>query len=205
MSGCLRPDEVIDAVDGVLSAPRLTHLDSCTTCRGLVDETRAALDAARAAGVPEPSPFFWTTVNARVREAIREAPASATPLLGPGWAAWLRWHHLVPLTGVAALVLALFSAVGRSVVDSHVEEPGAVAAERSSDTRVVLSDVREVPSDDALEFMGRLAGLLPESDDTPLEIRPLQDLGDVAAATLSLDEQDALKVLLRAALDRPKS
>ena len=74
-----------------------THLASCAACAAKLQgfkQTMALLDEWQA---PEPSPFFDTRLNARLREEMAR-PA-------PGWFQWFR-HHALAMS-LAALVLAV--------------------------------------------------------------------------------------------------
>jgi hypothetical protein len=205
MTPCLTPDEFVDLVDGVLAADREAHLATCAGCAATATDVREALAAALSAAVPEPSPLFWPGVNARVQAAV--AASAAT-----GWRAWLRLDVLVPIAGLALVVMAIASAMdalsptgpgasdvtrtitdgARSfeIADGVVDEPAAEAA---------LST-----ADDALAMMADLASTLPEGGWDALGVTRLPDL-DVAAAALTADERDALAALLQSAVERPKS
>ena len=56
----LRPEQLLDVADGTRPGEEVPHLQSCAICAREVADLRAAIDAARVVGVPEPSPFFWT-------------------------------------------------------------------------------------------------------------------------------------------------
>jgi hypothetical protein len=144
--------------------------------------------------VPEPSPYFWATVNRRVLAAIGDAPARS------GWRAWLAWDTLVPVAGMAAVLLALGAAIARPPAPNVVTGPPLVDAVPTG-----TPDAVGEPADDALALVMDLADTLPDAGRDSLTLAPLPDLGDVAAAALTDDELDALAVILRAAVDRPKS
>jgi hypothetical protein len=195
MTPCLQPEELIDYADGVLDATRAAHVAACASCRAAAAQVQAALaDAARAA-VPEPSSYFWASVNHRVHGAIAELP----PTRGE-WRTWLAWDTLVPLAGMAALLVALGTAVARPPTRVAVAwRPIAEAPE------VAAPEALVEPSDDALALVVELAATLPDTGRAALGLGPLPDLGDVAAAALSDDELQALESILRTAVDRPKS
>ena len=200
MTPCLRPDQFIDLLDGSAEAAAALHLTGCAACQATLSEVRLALASAAEADVPEPSPFFWSQVNARVRSALEGAPRQSAT----GWWAWLRIDVVVPLAGMALIVVALTSAIGRVPTatgaarpvdgsDEHVAWPAgsATAGELAS-------------SDGALELMLDLAVAIPESEWDTFGLAALPDLG-VVAQSLSPDEQHALTALLQAAVDRPQS
>ena len=71
-----------------------THLDTCAECSGKLKEFRATMALLDEWQAPEPSPYFDTRLQARLRE---EQARKAT-----GWWAWLRKPALA---GAMALLL----------------------------------------------------------------------------------------------------
>ena len=82
-----------------------SHVEGCETCRARIDENLGVLAEARKAD-PEPSPLCWERLSDRVRLAVAVEPVEPAPLTQ-----WLRWPVLVPLTGLAAIILALSSVI----------------------------------------------------------------------------------------------
>ncbi len=207
MTPCLTPDEFVDLVDGTLAAHREAHLATCAACAATATDVREALAAAMSAEVPEPSPLFWPSINARVQAAVAESAVT-------GWRAWLRLDVLVPMAGLALVVMAIASALdavsptasipteGASVSISagapSVEFPAEVADDAVADPAIAPA------ADDALAMMADLASALPEGGWDALGVTRLPDL-DVAAAALTAEERDALAALLQSAVERPKS
>lgn len=120
----LTPDELIDAVEGTLGPDRQKHLGACEPCRDEAARLTQILLAARGAEIPEPSPLFWDRFSARVRAAVadQDAPTGGVALR------WLRWPVLVPLAGLALLVIALISSVSRVPVAREAEMTAAPSA-----------------------------------------------------------------------------
>jgi len=206
MTPCLTPDEFVDLVDGTLAAEREAHLATCAACAATATDVREALAAAMSADVPEPSPLFWPGVNARVQSAIAETPVT-------GWRAWLRLDVLVPVAGLALVVMAIASAVdavspagpGSDRLAWTIAD-GTPSAELASEMPdAPLADAATTPADDdALAMMADLASSLPEGGWDALGVTRLPDL-DIAAASLTADEREALATLLQSAVERPKS
>lgn len=194
MTPCLRPDEFIDVLDGAADPAATAHLVACAVCQATLAEVRDALAEAERATVPEPSPLFWPQVNARVRAAIADDPHASA-----GWLAWLRWDVVVPLAGLATIVVALAAAVGRVGTATPAAPIGAVAGLGAGDRTAA-----DAAGDGALELVLDLAATVPDGEWDTLGVARLPDLG-VAAEVLSLDEQQALNALLRAAVERPQS
>jgi hypothetical protein len=189
MTPCLTPDEFIDLVDGALPASRQSHLDDCAACAATAREVRLALDLATAAPVPEPPALFWSSVNARVRAAVAET--------SPGWRAWLRWDVVVPIAGLAVVMVAL-----ATTIEHRLPAASSPAATVGAGLDDQVADGE--PPDDALAMMIDLADSLPEGGWDALGVSRLPDI-DIAAAALSADEQRALADLLQSAVERPKS
>ncbi len=89
-----------------VSAKVHAHVAECEGCRSEVDARKATLAAMDAWTAPEPSPYFFTRLNARVREEREAAPA--------GWLARLRASfvygqraHVRPLAAIALAVMLL--------------------------------------------------------------------------------------------------
>ena len=66
----LTPDELIDAMEGLLSEERQAHLATCEQCQRELAGLSSALSEAKQVSVPEPSPLFWPNFSQRVRMAI---------------------------------------------------------------------------------------------------------------------------------------
>ena len=94
----LTPDELIDAMDGVLASERHAHLTSCAECQRQLDDVDAVLSDAKQTTVPEPPPFYFTQLSAHVNAEIDKQLANA-------WPQWLRWQTLLPLGAVAMIIL----------------------------------------------------------------------------------------------------
>lgn len=206
MTPCLSPDEFVDLLDGTLAADRRAHLDTCDACRTTAADVREALTAAESLDVPEPSPLFWPAINARVQSAIADDAAAAR-----GWRAWLRLDVLVPIAGLALVVMAIASAVDTlSPAGQFPDGPGGAIPEERLVAEFGAGVLDEPPpdapavDDDALAMMADLADTLPDGGWDALGVTRLPDL-DVAAAALTDEERSALASLLQSAVERPKS
>jgi hypothetical protein len=66
-------DLLLDPVS--VSAEVRAHVGECERCQGELAELKAAMEALDAWQAPEPSPYFLTRLNARVREERDAEPA----------------------------------------------------------------------------------------------------------------------------------
>ena len=146
--------ELVDALDGALDAHRLAHVSSCPSCTSQLEEFRAIAGEAAAADVPEPPPFFWNQLSARVRASIAEEP-----LPGSWSLAWRRWSR--PTTAIAAAVVIAGTIVSLSGLwprSSSKSEPPAAAALQIHDDGDAGEDVfAEIDNDEAWALVRALA------------------------------------------------
>lgn len=110
MTPHLTDDAALDAALESGSASARSHAQGCAACAGRVDELRGALELARTAEVPEPSPFYWQQLRSGVSRRIAGEP-------GPR-----RVAFLLPLAVVAGL-----GAVALSLVLPRTPEPPPAA------------------------------------------------------------------------------
>ncbi len=97
MTAHVADESVVDLALGGGSAQARAHAGSCETCARRVQEARAALELARGASVPEPSPLYWDALRSGVSRRIAEDKPRTS-----GWAI------LLPLSAAAALVAVLW-------------------------------------------------------------------------------------------------
>lgn len=129
-----------------------THVEGCDRCcRELAElrETMALLDAWES---PEPSPYFMTRLNARLREEREAAPA--------GWLERLRARfafgsqaHVRPLTAMALTIMLLLGG-GTYLGITNWEQPAALPTQtavvqdlQTLDNNAQLLDQLEALSD----------------------------------------------------------
>jgi hypothetical protein len=103
-----------------------THVAECESCRKQLDELRATMALMDTWTAPEPSPYFMTRLNARMREE-REAPPQ-------GWFQRLRARiaygppmHARPMAAMALTVMLLVGGgayLGISNIETPVANPG---------------------------------------------------------------------------------
>jgi hypothetical protein len=177
----LTPDELIDAMEGVLDGKRRAHLDVCEECRRQFEDLHEVLSDAKRTGVPEPSPLFWNHFSARVNDAIDRE-------IDRAWPQWLRWQVLLPLGAVAMIILALMASVPKgNIADAPVA--AEVAPVVADDTWASFADlVGDVDADVAADAV---------------VIEP--GLADQAVLLLTTEERQELSRLLQAELARAKS
>ena len=182
----LTPDELVDALDGLLEPSRTTHLEACGPCRQQLADLGAVLRDTRQVDVPEPSPLYWQHLSARVRTAIVAEVASAG-----GWRHWVRWPVLAPVAVLALIVMALAAAVPRqAAVTPDVAAVNAAVDQPLGDSFAVVANlVGDIDWDTAMS-----AGLT---------VGP--GAADQAVLELTAAEQQELARLLKAELTKAKS
>jgi hypothetical protein len=179
----LTPDELIDAMEGMLSPERQAHLATCEECQRALAGLSTVLSDAKQASVPEPSPLFWTHFSERVGTAIDQDSNQAG-----GWPSWMRWQVLAPIGVAAMIIFALaMNMRGRAVPDDIADN--APAVEQPGDTWAMVTElVGDIDLDTA-----SAAGV----------IEP--DVAERAVLHLTAEEQQELTRLLKAELQRAKS
>jgi hypothetical protein len=98
MTAHLSDEAVVDLALGTGTASERAHAESCEACARSVGEAASALELARRAEVPEPSPFYWQALRHGVRQRIAEEGQAKR-----------RSAILVPLAAAAAVLAVLFS------------------------------------------------------------------------------------------------
>jgi hypothetical protein len=179
MSEHLRHEEMVDALDARLAAPRQAHLAACEPCRQELAGLQSMLREVEQQDVPAPSPLFWDHFADRVRGATAEQPM---PGVLAGWRAWLRpVGVMAAAAGALALVLVL----------RPFPQPPAPG-----------------PEDRALPLVGTLAddgswglviGLASELDakDVREAAKPVEGTADAMIEELTAAQRAALARLLR--------
>jgi hypothetical protein len=194
--------ELVDALDGALSAARDAHLQHCGTCTERAQSLREAMnDLQRTAdrAVPEPSPFFWEHFSRRVHDAVRE---HGTTTHATGW--W-RPGRIDALGAAAVVVIAAATTMilkdARPADDRRAEtvsvrqpppaiseqtQPGALDVDSDPDWALVRAVAEDLHWEDAPE-----AGI---------HARP--GTADSVAVEMSADERQELARLIEDELKR---
>jgi hypothetical protein len=95
--------ELVDALDGSLSATRDAHLRQCSGCTERLRSLRDAMTGLQRTtdvAVPEPSPFFWAHFSRRVHDAVRDQGTAKHP------ARWWPPGRIAALGAAAVVVIA---------------------------------------------------------------------------------------------------
>jgi hypothetical protein len=109
---------------GELTAEENDHLDGCTTCAEQLKAMRSTMALLDEWQVPEPSPYFDTRLQARLREEMAEPHA--------GWLQWFRRPVLAAaLTVIMGVGVGYFFARGRGNHNTGViaEGPGTAVSD----------------------------------------------------------------------------
>jgi hypothetical protein len=131
-----------------------THVAECDSCRKELEELRATMAVLDAWTAPEPSPYFLTRLDARMREE-RDAPRQ-------GWLERLRARfaygpsvHAKPLAAMALSVMLLIGG-GAYLGVANLEQPPGPTSEaavvhdlQTLDSNAQLLDQLEAMSDNS--------------------------------------------------------
>jgi predicted anti-sigma-YlaC factor YlaD len=112
----LMPDLALGLTEA--SADAGEHLRTCGECAGKLNEIRKTMAVLDEWQAPEPSPYFDTRLQARLREEKATAPA--------GWWAWAR-RPAMALVAAAVLVAGITVYRGKQGTQGPGPEPVAVA------------------------------------------------------------------------------
>ena len=188
--GHLRPEQIVDVVDGVPSQSAARHLKGCEVCRRHVEELRATMMAASDVGVPEPSPVFWNQFSKRVRETVQADPRR----FSFAWLHTWRWSQ-DPLSIVALAVLIIAAVVvmwGR-----RVSEPTSRA-----EAIAFVTDSATATGDPTIDLVADLADEIDWEATPDAGLRLRAGSAEKAVSDLNDGERRELRNLLEQELKR---
>jgi anti-sigma-K factor RskA len=179
MTGHLRQDEFIDAIEHRLDAARQAHLDTCTECRANVHALDMTLQDVRSVEQPEPSPLFWDHFSERVRAATAlETPETNTPWWHPD--VWLKPAGVVAAAVAAALLLLVLRPAPSKGELPTTESAALVAAPDDGSWGLVIGLASELDAADVREVA-----------------KPSEGTADAMIAELTAAQRRALAQLLK--------
>jgi hypothetical protein len=183
-AGHLTESEFIDLLDGALPSGRRAHLENCGPCAQHAAELAASAAGAQELEVPEPPPFFWTQLSARVSEAV--ANEAAKPSL-------LRWHGRpaawLALAAAAILIALVFLPRMRS---DRVALPDVVAVSEPGPAELHPDDAINLDDDEAWAVVRTLAADL---DDEQMGDEGVSaGVGAIEHLTLQLNEAERIEL-----------
>jgi hypothetical protein len=114
MTAHVSDDAVVDLALGAGEAKERAHAGSCEACARRVHEAVSALELARRAEVPEPSPFYWQALRNGVSRRIAEEGRSTR-----------RFAILLPLAAAAAVLAVIVN--GPALPVKRPPAPGLAA------------------------------------------------------------------------------
>jgi hypothetical protein len=116
------PDLLFDPA--AVSEPIRQHLESCADCREELVSLQATMNWLDSWTAPEPSPYFNTRMQAKLRTAKEEAPAGFWERLR----ARVMFSMNVPVRAMGAAALAVMIAVGGGTAVYETQQPNPVQA-----------------------------------------------------------------------------
>lgn len=185
--------------EGAAAPGLVAHAASCDTCRAKVDGLRDGLRLAALDPVPEPPPFHWENMAARVGEAVRREEEAAA-----GWR--IRRRCWAPVGAVAVLVVAV--AAGASLWKGRSREvasaPGSAAAAPSA-LKLESSDDPVSQNDPAWNLLRALSADVVFDDGVSQAALSPPGAADRALQQLTETERIELARILREAMAKPAS
>lgn len=188
---------LVDLAEGQRPQSAEAHLQSCERCRRRLADLRAAMVAARAAEVPEPSPLFWDHLSSRVRQAVAAQPLPRRPFLDPAWLTGLTlWR--APTTWAAAVVSILLIALVVGHGPAVRPAPPGASGE-ISDAAVDLAALPAFgsPDDATLAFVGDLASQMDPDGAADAGLVNHPGGLDEVVATMTAGERAELQRILK--------
>jgi hypothetical protein len=197
----LRQTELVDLVEGTLPPSRLAHLESCAACRQQAADLSATMQDARGVDVPEPPPFFWEQLSARLRSEVASEPLPGRR----GWRALQPGTRRAWLATAAALAIAvalwqalLPSPYGGSVV---VDVPLNVEQTSEPPDEDGFGDIE---TDEGWALVRTIADELPSEAMDEEGIGPRPGSAEALAYRMSDLERIALAQILEDEMKQPK-
>ena len=188
----LSPAEFVDLVDGTLPAPRAAHVGECADCRAQAEALHVVLREAADVAVPDPPPFFWDRLSARVSASVAGTrPAS-------------RWRALVPLASAAALVVAVGGGIWIARSTERVPAPPANASPAVERSLVAMTDDAALDSGngEVWDVLTSVASEMQIEDATAAGMTVHPAAIDRAVQKMAPDELSELGRLLQSELKR---
>jgi hypothetical protein len=188
----LSPAEFVDLVDGTLPAPRAAHAGDCADCRAQAEALHVVLRAAADVAVPDPPPFFWDGLSARIRAAVAETtPAS-------------RWRALVPLASAAALVVAVGGGIWIARSTERMPVPPSNSSPVAERSLVAMPDdaTLDAANGEVWDVLTSVASEMQIEDATAAGMTVYPAAVDRAVQKLTPDELSELGRLLQSELKR---
>jgi hypothetical protein len=208
----LTSEELVDALDGVLSSFRTPHLVSCADCQTHLDRLRTALDAARTDDILEPSPLFWDHFSAGVAERVAaesvdsRAAGSATGDF-PAHRASARWLSSEPqpvwLAVAALLILAVIGVVRSRQMEFRPPVSNQFVQQPVASSPLESTSMADEESSEWTLMLDVMEGADWDQVGAELEVGP--GAADRVVRELTGDERRELARLLEAELSRAKS
>jgi hypothetical protein len=190
--------ELVDLLDGNLSAARARHAEDCAACAGRLQLLREVVIHASDVDVPEPSPLFWEHFSARVREGVRQAEPEPAFSLTDLWSrVGVRWA----VVGTFALALVV-AALWRTPSGPESPMPSETATRAASTSNAAVERISEIDAFAGIEEDSAWALVRTVADDVSWDDQTAAGMGtrpgsaDRAALDLTADERSELLELL---------
>ena len=186
--------EFVDLLDGSLDGGRRRHVDECEACAAQAADLAGVVSAASEVDVPEPPPFFWSQLSARVSDTVAREGGTSSAAAVPGWlpSAWLGG-------ALAAAAMVIWMVLPRSGTDAPVvTTPPAVERSAAAHPDAGVGDeLPDLEEDEAWALVRSLAADLDQEQMDAEGVSP----GAGAAERLALQLTDAERTELARLLE----
>ena len=179
--------EFIDLLDGVLPGERREHLDSCAACAEHAATLMAIAREVQETDVPEPPPFFWTQLSARVDAAV--ASEAARPRLLGLPLTHVRWVTFAASIAAVLLVLVLLPELRSGTPDNATP---TVDQSESAQAQQLADEAVDLDSDEAWAVVRLLAEDLDDQEMRNEGVSP--GVGAVERLTFQLSEAERIEL-----------
>lgn len=200
MTRHLSPAQLLDVAEGAAAAGLVAHAASCDACRARVDGLRDGVRLALSDRVPEPPPFFWEHMAARVGEAVRQEEEPAA-----GWRFWRRRWASAGAVAVLVVAVAAGASLWKGQSQGVASAPGSGPAAAPSALKLESSDDLVSQDDPSWNLLRALSADVVFDDGVSASVLPVPGAADRALQQLTETERIELARILRAAMAKPAS
>ena len=193
----LTPDQLLDVAEGTRALDEFPHVRACAACDRQLQALVAAISAAAAVEVPEPSPLFWDHLSARIGERLASERAKVR------WWGWWMPAHSWQLVAGATFVLAVALAVAIGFRQDPPPDATVPVALSAVEPGVADEAFQAFDDDPALTLISELTADMDWESASEAGLVPPPGAVDRAVFALTVDERRELQRILQEGLAGP--